>query len=129
MEEGWPPQVQDRSAVSNPTSMAVFLLLQPVWVPTHTAAMHSRTPPSLPPTHPPPCCSPEGTLKAAAAKLKHVADLGFTMLELMPCSEFSDPAKWGYSPRQLMALQEDYGTPEVGAPGGGGCVGWRVGGG
>lgn len=57
--------------------------------------------------------TPEGTLKAAAKKIKHVADLGFTMLELMPCSEFSDPAKWGYSPRQLMALYAGYGTPEV----------------
>ncbi|KAI3423988.1 hypothetical protein D9Q98_009821 [Chlorella vulgaris] len=52
----------------------------------------------------------EGTLAAAAARLPHVAALGFTMLELMPCQEHSDP--WGYSPRQLLALQRSLGSPE-----------------
>jgi hypothetical protein len=35
--------------------------------------------------------TPEGTLRAAIAKLPHVASLGFTLLELMPCQEHSDP--------------------------------------
>jgi 1,4-alpha-glucan branching enzyme len=32
----------------------------------------------------------EGTLQAAIAKLPHIAACGFTMIELMPCSEHSD---------------------------------------
>ncbi len=55
--------------------------------------------------------TPEGTLRAAIARLPHVAACGFTMLELMPCQEHSDP--WGYNPRQLLALQRALGTPEV----------------
>jgi hypothetical protein len=39
--------------------------------------------------------------------------MGFTMVQLLPCAEFSDPAKWGYNPRQLMALHRSYGTPQV----------------
>lgn len=35
--------------------------------------------------------TPEGTLRAAIAKLPHIASLGFTMLELMPCQDHSDP--------------------------------------
>jgi 1,4-alpha-glucan branching enzyme len=35
--------------------------------------------------------TPEGTLRAAIAKLPHIASLGFTLLELMPCQEHSDP--------------------------------------
>lgn len=54
--------------------------------------------------------TPEGTLSAAIAKLPHVASAGFTMLELMPCQEHSDP--WGYNPRQLLALHRGIGTPE-----------------
>eukprot|EP00887_Chlorella_sp_A99_P003655 scaffold7.g3655.t1 len=54
--------------------------------------------------------TPEGTLRAAIARLPHVAALGFTLLELMPCQEHSDP--WGYNPRQLLALDRRLGTPE-----------------
>jgi hypothetical protein len=35
--------------------------------------------------------TPEGTLKSAIDKLPHIASLGFTLLELMPCQEHSDP--------------------------------------
>lgn len=54
--------------------------------------------------------TPEGTLRAAITKLPHIASLGFTLLELMPCQEHSDP--WGYNPRQLLALHRGLGTPE-----------------
>lgn len=51
---------------------------------------------STPPTHPPTrqaiiyemhvgSFTPEGTLAAAIERLPHIASLGFTLLELMPC--------------------------------------------
>jgi len=56
--------------------------------------------------------TPQGTLVAAREKLEHIADLGFTCVELMPLAEFSSLTEnWGYNPRLLMALQRAYGTP------------------
>jgi 1,4-alpha-glucan branching enzyme len=54
--------------------------------------------------------TPEGTFAAAAAKLGHVAGLGFTAVQLMPICEHSDA--WGYNPRQLLAVHGAYGTPD-----------------
>ncbi|KXZ43862.1 hypothetical protein GPECTOR_78g49 [Gonium pectorale] len=54
--------------------------------------------------------TPEGTLAAAAAKLEHVASLGFTAVQLMPITEHSDA--WGYNPRLPMALHGAYGKPD-----------------
>jgi len=57
--------------------------------------------------------TPEGTLNAAAAKLEHIMNMGFTAVELMPMAEFSLAMEnWGYNPRQLLALHPDYGTPD-----------------
>lgn len=55
--------------------------------------------------------TPEGSLAAAAAKLKHVASCGFTAVQLMPLAEHSDA--WGYNPRQLMSLHGSFGSPNV----------------
>ncbi|KAG2484155.1 hypothetical protein HYH03_017036 [Edaphochlamys debaryana] len=52
----------------------------------------------------------EGTLVAAQEKLKHVASLGYTAVQLMPITEHSDA--WGYNPRLLTALHRKYGTPD-----------------
>ncbi len=41
---------------------------------------------------------PEGTFEAAVGRLAHVADAGFTAVQLMPVTEHSDA--WGYNPRQ-----------------------------
>ena len=41
----------------------------------------------------------EGTFAAAAARLPHVAALGFTAVQLLPLAEHSDA--WGYNPRQV----------------------------
>jgi len=54
--------------------------------------------------------TPEGTFAAAAAKLDHIASLGFTSIQLMPLAEFSDA--WGYNPRQLLSIHGRYGSPE-----------------
>ena len=43
-------------------------------------------------------------------RLEHVADLGFTCIELMPVTEFG--GAWGYNPRSCMAIHSPYGTPE-----------------
>ena len=53
--------------------------------------------------------TPEGTFVAAAARLSHVAGLGFTAIQLMPITEHSDA--WGYNPRQLLSVHGPYGTP------------------
>ncbi|KAL6751388.1 glycoside hydrolase superfamily [Haematococcus lacustris] len=52
----------------------------------------------------------EGTLEAAGDKLEHIAGLGFTAVQLMPITEFSDA--WGYNPRQLLAVHGAYGSPD-----------------
>jgi 1,4-alpha-glucan branching enzyme len=54
--------------------------------------------------------TPEGTLTAAASRLPHLVALGITAVQLMPLCEHSD--RWGYSPRQLFALHQAYGTPD-----------------
>eukprot|EP00191_Tetraselmis_sp_GSL018_P007336 CAMPEP_0177609820 /NCGR_PEP_ID=MMETSP0419_2-20121207/19359_1 /TAXON_ID=582737 /ORGANISM="Tetraselmis sp., Strain GSL018" /LENGTH=641 /DNA_ID=CAMNT_0019104903 /DNA_START=286 /DNA_END=2211 /DNA_ORIENTATION=- len=57
--------------------------------------------------------TPEGTLQAAAEKLDHIAGAGFTSIELMPLAEFSYATeRWGYNPRQLLALHGPYGKPD-----------------
>ena len=66
-----------------------------------------------------PCAHAQGTLRAAIDRLPHVAACGFTLLELMPCQEHSDP--WGYNPRSLLSLHRPLGTPEVGRGGGRGA--------
>jgi len=54
--------------------------------------------------------TPEGTFLSAADKLDHIAQLGFTAVQLMPILEHSD--LWGYNPRQFLALHGAYGTPD-----------------
>eukprot|EP00884_Botryococcus_braunii_P002910 jgi/Botrbrau1/1261/Bobra.0163s0054.1 len=54
--------------------------------------------------------TPEGTFAAAMDKLEHLAETGFTCVQLMPIAEYSD--RWGYNPRQLMAVHGPYGSPD-----------------
>lgn len=54
--------------------------------------------------------TPEGTFAAAKERLKHVVDLNFTAVQVMPLTEHSD--RWGYNPRQLLAVHGPYGTPD-----------------
>jgi 1,4-alpha-glucan branching enzyme len=52
----------------------------------------------------------EGTFAAAAEKLEHIAELGFTCIELMPTTEYG--GSWGYNPRACMSVHSHYGTPD-----------------
>ncbi len=80
---------------------------------THPLPLPNHYPP---PTRPPPpstqigSYTPEGTFAAAEAQLDHIADMGFSAIQLLPVNESTD--KWGYSPKNLMAPHPAYGTPD-----------------
>ncbi len=52
----------------------------------------------------------EGTFAAAADKLPHIAELGFSCIELMPTTEYG--GSWGYNPRACMSIHPHYGNPD-----------------
>jgi maltooligosyltrehalose trehalohydrolase len=54
----------------------------------------------------------EGTWKAAARHLPELADLGITLIELMPVSEFAGGFGWGYDGVDLFAPYHGYGEPD-----------------
>src|SRR5215207_2042326 len=54
----------------------------------------------------------EGTLAAAAAHLRELADLGVTCVELMPVAEFPGRFGWGYDGVCLFAPTRLYGEPD-----------------
>jgi maltooligosyltrehalose trehalohydrolase len=56
--------------------------------------------------------TPEGTFRAAATKLPHLAALGITAIELMPVAQFAGTRGWGYDGVLLYAPHSAYGTPE-----------------
>ena len=56
--------------------------------------------------------TPEGTLRAAAAKLDHLAALGVTAVELMPVAQAPGAHGWGYDGVLLFAPHASYGRPE-----------------
>ncbi|QEH34646.1 Malto-oligosyltrehalose trehalohydrolase [Aquisphaera giovannonii] len=56
--------------------------------------------------------TPEGTYAAAAARLRHVADLGATAIELMPVADFPGRRGWGYDGVDLFAPARCYGRPD-----------------
>src|SRR5262249_2623186 len=56
--------------------------------------------------------TPEGTFRAAIDKLDHIAQSGFTAIELMPLADFSGRRNWGYDGVLLFAPDSAYGTPE-----------------
>jgi maltooligosyltrehalose trehalohydrolase len=56
--------------------------------------------------------TPEGTWAAAREQLPHLADLGVTVLEVMPVAEFHGTFGWGYDGVLLFAPFHGYGTPE-----------------
>src|SRR5215207_4019701 len=58
------------------------------------------------------CFTPEGTLAAAAAQLRELADLGVTCVELMPLAEFPGRFGWGYDGVCLFAPTRLYGEPD-----------------
>jgi maltooligosyltrehalose trehalohydrolase len=56
--------------------------------------------------------TPEGTFRAAATKLDHFADVGITMLEIMPVNDFGGRFGWGYDGVNWFAPSRLYGTPD-----------------
>lgn len=54
----------------------------------------------------------EGTFKAAAERLGHLADLGVTAIQLMPISDFPGRYNWGYDGVLPYAPDSTYGRPE-----------------
>ncbi|MDH6264621.1 malto-oligosyltrehalose trehalohydrolase [Rhizobium sp. SG_E_25_P2] len=56
--------------------------------------------------------TPEGTFRAAADKLAYLAELGVTMIELMPLAEFPGRWGWGYDGVLHYAPFSVYGSPD-----------------
>lgn len=56
--------------------------------------------------------TPEGTFQAAIEKLPWLAELGITMIEVLPVSQFGGNRGWGYDGVLLYAPHAAYGTPD-----------------
>jgi maltooligosyltrehalose trehalohydrolase len=56
--------------------------------------------------------TPEGTWSAAAEQLPMLADLGVTVIEMMPVADFAGRFGWGYDGVNLYAPSRLYGTPD-----------------
>ena len=54
----------------------------------------------------------EGTYRAAIEQLKPLADLGITVIELMPVADFPGEFGWGYDGVDLFAPTRLYGAPD-----------------
>jgi maltooligosyltrehalose trehalohydrolase len=53
----------------------------------------------------------EGTFDAAIERLDHLADLGVSAVELLPCNAFAGRWGWGYDGVAWYAVHEPYGGP------------------
>ncbi|HYP81989.1 malto-oligosyltrehalose trehalohydrolase [Variovorax sp.] len=58
------------------------------------------------------CFTPEGTFAAAQARLPELADLGVTVIGLMPLADFPGSRGWGYDGVLQFAPESGYGTPD-----------------
>ena len=54
----------------------------------------------------------EGTFDAVIPHLAHLADLGITTIELLPCNAFDGRWGWGYDGVGWFAVHEPYGGPD-----------------
>ncbi len=54
----------------------------------------------------------EGTFVAAIGKLRSLAEMGITAIELMPVADFPGRYSWGYDGVQLFAPDSSYGRPD-----------------
>lgn len=57
--------------------------------------------------------TPDGTLDSAVELLPYLADLGVTMIQLMPVAGFNGEYGWGYDGVALYAVHHAYGGPEA----------------
>jgi maltooligosyltrehalose trehalohydrolase len=53
-----------------------------------------------------------GTFAGVTARLPYLADLGVTVVELMPVADFPGDRNWGYDGASLFAPARAYGTPD-----------------
>ena len=56
--------------------------------------------------------TPDGTWEAARRELPALAELGVTVLEIMPIADFPGRFGWGYDGVNLFAPTRLYGTPD-----------------
>jgi maltooligosyltrehalose trehalohydrolase len=56
--------------------------------------------------------TPEGTWAAAMAQLGHLAELGITLIEVMPVADFPGRYGWGYDGVNVFAPTRLYGEPD-----------------
>src|SRR4051812_13155180 len=56
--------------------------------------------------------TPEGTWRAAMEELPRLAEIGITMIEVMPIAEFPGRFGWGYDGVDLFAPYHGYGQPD-----------------
>ncbi len=56
--------------------------------------------------------TPEGTWAAAVRELPALAELGVTVIEMMPVNEFAGQHNWGYDGVDFFAPAHVYGTPD-----------------
>lgn len=56
--------------------------------------------------------SPAGTFEGVTERLAELADLGVTVIELMPVADFPGSRNWGYDGVSLFAPSRIYGTPD-----------------
>ncbi len=56
--------------------------------------------------------TPEGTFRAAAERLPHLAETGITAVEIMPVAQFAGNRGWGYDGVLPYAPHPAYGAPE-----------------
>ncbi|MFW5828452.1 MAG: alpha-amylase family glycosyl hydrolase, partial [Alkalispirochaeta sp.] len=56
--------------------------------------------------------TPEGTFAALQDRLPYLAELGITVLELLPVSDFPGARNWGYDGVLPYAPDRSYGTPD-----------------
>lgn len=56
--------------------------------------------------------TPEGTWEAAAGELPRLAELGVTLVEVMPAADFPGRFGWGYDGVDLFAPTRLYGSPD-----------------
>lgn len=57
--------------------------------------------------------TPEGTWDAAIERLPRLAELGVTVVEVMPVAEFAGTFGWGYDGVELFAPYHRYGPPDA----------------
>ena len=56
--------------------------------------------------------TPEGTFAAVEQRLDYLAELGVTVIELMPVADFPGERNWGYDGVLLFAPDSSYGKPD-----------------